>query len=163
MELKRRSTFRRWAPDIGENRDLPTPGLYFELATGLGMEDIIAIRQRLSQSVEVPEEVALEQKLQALKDGVLKRWLEALGSHVRIVGGPHSIAGRPLESLEDYVRIVMDQADLGGLAMGDLRDALLSFNTFSGGDELFLQRRSGSSASTAAPSVVKEEPKTDGA
>lgn len=155
MDLKRRHAFKRWAPDIGENRDLPGgPGLWFELATGLSAEQLSAIRERMARPVADSTDAAPAVRLEALKTGIRTRYLEAFGEYVRIVDGPHSIAGKPLATLEDYLRIVEEQADMGQLAVKDLFAALLSFNTFGGGDELFLRRRSGGLASTARPSVV---------
>lgn len=160
--LKRRHAFKRWAPDIGENRDLPEPALWFDLATGLSAEQLAGIRERMAKPVTPPEEGTPEQRLEGLKTALRARYLSAFGDFVRVQGGPHSIEGRPLVTLEDYLCIVETQADFGQLAVKDLFSALLSFNNFGGGDELFLQRLSGGSASTGPQSAAKVEPKTDG-
>jgi len=171
--LKRRHAFKRWAPDIGENRDLDEPAIWFELATGLTDDQLCEVREVLGRPIEPQPKVPAELKGDALteffkarietsKANVRARMTDALGPYVRIAGGPHSIDGSPLVTLEDYLCIVQRQADFGSLAMKDLLAAHRAFNNFGGGDELFLLRRSGSSASTAAPSVVKVEPKTDG-
>lgn len=172
-KLKQRFTFKRWAPDIGENRDLDEPAIWFELATGLSEAQLKAVRAKLGTPLEphdVPEglkgealEAAHAASLQATKDGVRRRLVEAIGPYVRIVGGPHSIDGAPMATLDEYLVIVQQQADCGLLAISDLTTTLFAFNSFSGADELFSPRRSGSSASTAARSVVKETPKTGGA
>lgn len=159
--LKRRHAFKRWAPDIGENRDIiadwqkggekgPAPGLWFELATGLAPADISGIRERMARDLDIPEDLPGPESLAAVKTGLRLRYLEAFGKYVRIVGGPHSIEGRPLEKLEDYLSIIEDQSDFGKVAVTDLFTALLSFNSFTGPDELFLQRRSGSLVSTTS-------------
>jgi hypothetical protein len=172
-KLKQRFTFKRWAPDIGENRDLEEPAIWFELATGLSADQLKTVREVLGTPLEqrdVPEgldgaalEAAAEASLQATKDGVRRRLVEAIGQYVRIVGGPHSIDGAPFATLDEYLCIVQQQADCGLLAVSDLTAAVFTFNSFSGADELFSPRRSGSSASTAPRSVVKETPKTGGA
>lgn len=182
--LKRRHAFKRWAPDIGENRDLikewqdggedgSAPGIWFELATGLTPVQLQEINVRCGVPIEptppLPEDATSEQLAGAgvaavahVKDSLRRNFVDGLGPYVRVVGGPHSIEGAQLETFDDYVRIVQAQADFGQLALKDVMAAHRAFNTFGGGDELFLRRRSGSSASTAAPSVVKGEPKTEG-
>lgn len=160
--LKRRHTFKRWAPDIGENRDLPEPALWFEIATGLSVEQISAVKERMAQPIpEPPEGLEGKEWLAFIVAAIRVRYLEAFGQYVRIVGGPHTIDGARLETLEDYLVIVEQQADKGKTAVTDLFSALLAFNSFTGHDELFLQRRSGLSASTGPQSAAKEEPKTD--
>ena len=171
-DLKRTYAFRRWAPDIGENRDAlsaweksgekgPCPGIYLELATGLTPEQLGAISVRMS--VPLPATVEGDELLATVKDGLRLRYLEAFcRDYVRVVDAPHSVAGKELSTPEDYLRIVEEQADFGKLAVTDLLGALVRFNSFTGPDELFLQRRSGGSASTGGRSVVKAEPPTEG-
>lgn len=147
----RQHSFRKWAPDIGDNRERAEPGLWFEIATGLSAAQVKAALARVARSIDDmqgKDDVAEVKAIQAAAYG------EALAPYVRVVGGPHSVAGMPLESLEHYIGIVQKQADFGSTALNDLLGAVRQFNSFSGPDELFLLRRSGGLASTARPSVV---------
>lgn len=171
--LKRRFSFKRWAPDIGENRDLPEPALYLEIATGLTAEQLRVVTDTIQAPMEAqpPLDEALtgEALMEALKAravsgkaalrGVL---VAALGAYVRVHGGPHTVDGQPLGTLDEYLALVQGSADYGSGAIQDLLGALRSFNSFTGADELFSLRRSGGSASTGQPSVVKVEPQTGG-
>lgn len=178
--LKRRHSFKRWAPDIGENRDLknertgePEPALYLELAVGLTAEQLRETREALAADLPVlPDldetltgealEAALKQRIEHLKTSLRARFTTALAPYVRVHAGPHTVDGQPLETLGDYVSITQGAADFGAWALKDLSTAFFTFNSFTGPDELFSLRRSGSSASTASPSVVKDEPKKEG-
>lgn len=153
-DFNQQHSFRRWAPDIGDNRDTnvrETPGLYFELATGLSEAQIKGIKDRVAKSMD---DMKGKDSVAEVKAIQCTAYSEALGPYVRIVDGPHSVAGMPLETLADYIGIVQQQADFGTTALNDLHAAVNRFNSFSGPDELFLLRRSGGLASTARPIVV---------
>jgi hypothetical protein len=161
--LKRRFHFKRWAPDIGENRDLPVPALFLEIATGLTQAQLEGVSERIQRMG--PDIEALTHGdgfAESLRAVQRLAFVEAMGKFVRVLGGPHMVDEQPLATLEDYLALAQQAADFGAGAMKELLAALRSFNGFTGADELFSLRRSGGSASTAAPSVVKDEPKTEG-
>lgn len=147
----RQYSFRKWAPDIGDNRERETPGLWFELATGLAEAQLKAISGRVTKALE---DMRGKDSVAEVKAIQCAAYSEAFGPYVRVIDGPHSIAGMPLATLADYIGIVQQQADFGTTALNDLHAAVNRFNSFSGPDELFLLRRSGGSRSTARPSVV---------
>lgn len=159
-DLKRRHAYRRWAPDIGENRELEGgPALWFEVATGLTAQQLMDARNRFA---ELRSEVAGQSDIPAIKAKLSQAFLEAFGEFLRVVGGPHTVGQKSLASIADYIDIVQEQADFGQLALKDLVATIERFNSFGGPDELFLQRRSGGEASTPPRSAAKEEPPTVG-
>lgn len=178
--LTRKHTFRKWAPDIGENRELPGgPVLFLELATGLTELQVKEIFESIGRVPEVPgiDEMQAqakaaptpEERLRIIREAdaaalkVLREYHAGLLSpYVRVVGGPHTVDGMPLATVEDYLALIQTARDSGALALGELLAALREFNSLSGPDELFSLRRSGSSASTGSPSVVKETAPTGG-
>lgn len=171
--LKRRHAFKRWAPDIGENRELEEPALYLEIATGLTQDQLREAMAVIVQGAEpqppLPDglegealEAALKERNAADLAAHRAVLVSALGPYVRVHGGPHTVDGLPLATLADYFVLVQGAADYGSGAIRELLAALRSFNSFTGADELFSLRRSGGSASTAGRSVVKDEPKTEG-
>lgn len=158
-DLKRRHAFRRWAPDIGENRELEGgPVIWFEIATGLAQVQLAAVNERLALQGPALAKAKTEEEIKGIQRTAIT---EALGEFVRVTEGPHTVGGVLLATLDDYLGIVQSQADFGQLALTDLVAAFTAFNTFTGPDELFLRRRSGGLGSTGSPSVVKEEPKPD--
>lgn len=171
--LTRRYSFKKWAPDIGENRELPEPALYLEIATGLSQAQIDAIDEQLkaARSVELakPDLAALpEAERNAAAMAALKGYIEklcdvmadALGPYVRVHGGPHTVDGQPLATLADFLRLTAQSADMGVNARAELEAAVASFNSMEGPDELFSLRRSGGLASTPTRSAAKEDAKT---
>lgn len=173
--LTRRHTWKKWAPDIGENRELPEPALYLEIATGLTQAQLDAVGAKLRSARDVdfvaptldsiPEgergkamETALSEYIAKLRGIVL----EALGQYVRVHGGPHLVDGLPLATLEDYLRLAEEAADKGVRARLELEAALWSFNSVEGPDELFSLRRSGGAASTPRRSAARAAPTTEG-
>lgn len=171
--LKRRFHFRLWAPDIGENRDLEEgPALFLELATGLTQAQLTAVTEAVTQPTAIPPlsegltgealAAAVEARWQANLKALRDLLVGALGPYVRIHGGPHTVDGLPLGTLEDYLVLAQGAADFGAAAINELISALRSFNSFSGPDQLFSLRRSGGSASTGKPSVVKDSSPTEG-
>jgi hypothetical protein len=165
--LKRRHTFKRWAPDIGENRESDEPLFFLEVAVGLTAEQVAATLEALRAPIPALPEldeslsdealmVALKQRTQQNKDAIRHRFATALGPYVRVHAGPHTIDGLHVATLDDYLALVQGCADFGSWALKELVAAFRSFNSFTGPDELFSLRRSGSSASTGSPSVVKD-------
>lgn len=177
--LTRRFTFKRWVPDIGNNRELATKDqLALELAAGLTMEQMDALDEALSavpeldlsaeeaafNAAETPEEKRRingesEKKMLAALAGVRTKAFEP---YVRIVGGPHTIEGAPLETLAHYIDFAQTARDGGTLMVAELLTALRAFNSLQGPQELFSLRRSGGLASTGSPSVVKDTPQMAG-
>jgi len=169
--LSRRYTFKRWAPDLGENRSLPeSERLWLEVAAGLTAKQMSECRAAAARvaavDVERPDtaslsaadaEAAWRVALDAHTAKVRDVLAEALGEYVRIVGGPHTVDGRPVATLADYIGLVQESEDMGVAQLLDLRATLEAHNSISGGDELFSLRRSGGRASTGGPSVVKDE------
>lgn len=177
--LTRRHTFKRWVPDIGDNREQePKNQLALELAVHLTMEQMDALDDALSvvPTIDLSAEEAAfaaatteeekreinrkseEKTLQVLAD--LR--IQAFKPYVRVVGGPHTINGEPLNDIGDYIRFAQTARDAGTLMVGELLAALRSFNSLRGADEVFSLRRSGGSASTGSPSVVKDNAPTGG-
>lgn len=170
--LKRRHAFKRWAPDIGENRDLPEPALYLEVAVGLTAETLNSVLSALAAPIKPPPPLdksltgealiaALKARTEANLLGLRQHYAKALAPYVRVFGGPHTVDGMRLETLEDYFALVQAANDYGAEAIKELIAALRTFNSFSGSDELFSLRRSGGLGSTATQSVEKVEPQTD--
>jgi len=164
--LARRFTWKKWAPDIGENRELEGgPVLFLELAAGLTGEQLAEVGEKLATmrgslkyvAPEVPEGATPEERVAASKAamaaylaGIRAVYVEAFGPYVRVHGGPHTVDGQPLANLNDYLRLVEEAADLGVNARSDLEAALAKFNSIEGPDELFLPRSSGGGRSTGA-------------
>lgn len=148
--LKSRIRWKRWAPDVGENRTMEGgPVLYLELATDLTaaqLEEVAAHLQRTGETVATMDE---------LRASMRARFAEALGPYVRVHGGPHTVDGQPLATFEDYLALVMQGAGLGADHLRELQAAVVSFNGISGPDELFSLRPSGGAASTDAPRVAR--------
>lgn len=152
-ELKRRTRWKRWAPDVGENRELEGgPVLFLELAVDLTpaqlSEAIERIRNWDSEGVASIDEVHAR---------VGAAYVEALTPYVRVHGGPHTVDGQPLATLADYVALVQQSASRGVDQLRELTAALTSFNSMAGPDELFSLRRSGGARSTDAQSTAKAD------
>lgn len=159
-QLQRRHTFKRWAPDIGENREVlerwlaggeegECPGLFLELATGLTAEQLSHAFSAIGETRGGLEETR-------------KAFVEALGDYVRVHAGPHTVDGMEVGTLAQYLELVQTAADFGMQAVKELLAALRSFNSFTGPDQLFSLRRSGGQAGTGSPSVVKGSAPTAG-
>jgi hypothetical protein len=163
-------TWERWAPNIGDNRKRTPPALFLELATGLTAAQLAGVGAKLRELTKLqlafpdsaeltPEQVEAGRReaVEAFKAAVRGVWVEALGAHVRVEGGPHTVQGQPLATLDDYVKLVQQRADFGFAALQALREALDSFNGFEGPDELFSPRSSGGARSTERQSAAKDE------
>ena len=173
--LARRWSWKKWAPDIGENRELASgPVLFLEMATGLtsrNMSDLgaelLKVREAVYAAPEVPEGAGLEE-VTALYEGARDAYLAqlrarfgaALKPYVRVAGGPHTVDGEQLANLDDYLKLVEQAADLGVNARRDLETALVRFNSIEGPDELFLPRSSGGVRSTDARRTAQAAPQT---
>lgn len=173
--LTRRFSWKKWAPDIGENRELPEPVLYLEIATGLTQAQLDAIGEQLRSARQLqleppdvealpPEErgKAVEETLRAFVAKLRGVMVSALGAFVRVHGGPHTVDGRPLATLDDYLALAEEAADRGVRARAELEAAVVSFNSVEGPDELFSLRRSGGRASTPTRSAASEGSATAG-
>lgn len=166
--LTRKWTWKKWAPDLGENREGETPLLFLELATGLTpaqMQEIATGLQRARELRPVTPDLvgmepaaaieAIRASTKAFLADLRKVMVDALGPYVRVHGGPHTVDGKPLATLADYLELVEDSGDLGVNARAELESALSRFNSIEGPDELFSLRRSGGARSTDARSTVK--------
>lgn len=162
--LSRRWSWKKWAPDIGENRELEAgPVLFLELASGLSGGQMKELGALLAKVREVPyvapviPEGATGEEVAALVEAAGRTYLEALraalvvalSSYVRVHAGPHTVDGMQLATLDDYLRIAEQSADMGVNARLDLEQALVRFNSIEGHDELFLPRSSGGARITA--------------
>ncbi|MFA6168655.1 MAG: hypothetical protein WC700_18680 [Gemmatimonadaceae bacterium] len=171
--LTRRWSWKKWAPDIGENRELEGgPVLWLELAVGLTGAQMVELGAQLKkardlQYVPPPKpvrgEFSDEDFAAALKayvvacEAAFKVYLgairavfgAALEPYVRVFEGPHTVDGQQLATLDDYLRIVEEAADYGVHARTELEAALASANSMEGHDELFLLRSSGGARTTA--------------
>lgn len=165
--LSRRTRWKRWAPDLGDNRDIidaweaggrrgPSPGLYLELAVDLTAEQLAAVSERLALLRDGGWD-----SMDALRTGTRTAFLEALGPHVRVHGGPHTVDGQPLSTLEDYLLLVQQAANMGAEQTSDLLAALYAFNSVTGADELFSRRSSGGARTTDAQRPAKADETTD--
>lgn len=177
--LKRRFAFKRWVPDIGDNREQePKNQLALELAVHLTTEQMEELDEALT-TVPSVDYSDLEEAFTAAADDEARREInrkstarmldtlrdvrvKAFEPYVRIVGGPHTINGAPLNTVADYIGFAGTSRDGGTLMVGELLAALRAFNSLSGADEVFSVRRSGGSASTGTPSVVKDSAPTGG-
>lgn len=150
-ELKRRTRWKRWAPDLGENRELEDgPVLFLELATDLTPAQLTELAAVLAERGEPT--TSREGLVEALK----ARYVAALGSYVRVHDGPHTVDGAPLATFDDYLSLVTASAGLGIQQLADLQLALVRFNSIEGPDELFLPRLSGGARTTGAQRAAKD-------
>lgn len=154
-ELKRRIRWKKWAPDLGENRELPGgPVLHLELAVDLTAEQLEGSVALLREGLTPTEGVGW-------REMVKRAFAGALGPYVRVHGGPHTVDGKPLATLDDYIALVTESADAGLAQLKELQAALVSFNSLEGPDELFSLRRSGGARSTDAQSNDSAASPTD--
>lgn len=174
VSLSRKWSWKRWAPDLGENRELEADKrLYLELATGLTAEQLDEVKEKQGAvrtvSFTQPDLAGLDEaaRHEALAKAAAQYHLEvravlvsALGPYVRVAGGPHVVDSQPLATLEDYFALVQGMADAGVRALGDLTAALRRFNSIEGPDELFSRRPSGGARTTGAQSAEKADETT---
>jgi len=145
--LKSRIRWKKWAPDLGENRTLEGgPALYLELATDLTAQQLDEVGETLTAAGEF---VRTRDELVA---AMRTRFSAALGPYVRVHAGPHTVDGLPLATFDDYLSLVTQTAGLGAAQLRELHAALVSFNSVTGPDELFSLPRSGGVRTTDARS-----------
>lgn len=154
--LKSRIRWKKWAPDVGENRSLDGgPVLFLELATDLTAAQLEAVAEQLVAAGEKVE------TMDELRAAMVARFRAALEPYVRVHGGPHTVDGQPLATLADYLALVTQGAGLGADHLRELHAALLSFNSVTGPDELFSLRSSGGARSTGVQRPAKADAQTD--
>lgn len=169
--LTRKFSWKRWAPDIGENRELEGgPVLFLEVATGLTPKQLAAVSEQLAATrgvkygtAAVAESMSADE-LSAAFEGTRTAYLSevrgimsaALSPFVRVADGPHTVDGETLATLDDYLGLVQQRADMGLEATSDLMAAFISFNSMTGPDELFSRRSSGGVRSTDAQRTARK-------
>jgi adenylosuccinate lyase len=139
-------TLHRWtkfAPDIGNNRDLPAgEQLLLEVAAGLPKTALTALADALREAADDAARI------------------EALSRYVRLVGGPHTLGGVQVATLKDYFDIVAGLA--GGYNLRELFAAVGHFNSFAEADAVFSERRSGGTAFMPPRSAARDGDETGG-
>ena len=169
--LARRWSWKKWAPDIGENRELPGgPVLWLELATGLTAKQLTDLGGELRKvrdvayaKPEIPEGADVG-TLTAIYEEAMRGYLAqlrkvfgaALSPYVRVFEGPHTVDGEAMATLDDYLKISGGGADMGFRARTELEAALSRYNSIEGPDELFSLRSSGGARSTDARRTAKD-------
>lgn len=145
-ELKRRTRWKKWAPDVGENRELEGgPVLFLDIAVDLTPAQLSEMSERLRTSSEA-------KTMDEFRADMRRGYVEALGPYVRVHGGPHTVDGLLLATLEDYLALVTASASAGVEQLRELVAAVVSFNSLTGPDELFSLPRSGGVRTTGAQS-----------
>lgn len=146
------ASLRRWVafvPDIGDNRDLPPEHqVVLEVAASLTREELLAFREQIANPTIGEGESS---------DGARIR---TLSQHVRLKNGPHRLGGKDVKTLEDYAGVCLLMTDQYNLR--ELFAAVGYFNSLSGGDALFSERRSGGMAFTLHRSAAKDGDETGG-
>lgn len=139
-------TLHRWArfaPDIGNNRELPAgEQLVIEVATGLPKAAMSSLAEAIQQAETDEARVA------------------ALSPYVRLTGGPHTLGGQPVTSLADYYAVCAQLA--GGYNLRELFASVPHFNSLAEADAVFYERRSGGTAFMPPQSVAKDDAQTGG-
>lgn len=139
--LTRTYRWERFAPDIGDNLELPEgERLELEVASGLTGEQLAAHLDALRTSTADVEPAALPEAFS-----------KVLSPYVRLVGS-HTIDGRPVTTLQEYLGVVMSMAGIYNVR--ELASVVSQFNSVEGTSELFSKRRSGGSRTTRAPSAA---------
>lgn len=166
--LTRRFTWKKWAPDIGENRELEGgPVLFLELATGLTGAQMRELGESLGKAREVmyvppvareatetepawkPTAADYAAAFKVFLGEFRAVFVGALNPYVRLHQGPHTIDGQVVATLDDYLKLTEEGSDMGVHARTELEFALNRFNSVEGPDELFSLRSSGGAPSTA--------------
>lgn len=145
-ELKSRTRWKRWAPDLGENRTMAGgPQLFLELQVDLTPAQLSEMQEKL-QAMQGAQTMA------QFREAARKAYAGAIGPHVRVFDGPHTVDGQKLATVDDYLELITQSASGGYGQLKELMGALISFNSISGPDELFSLPRSGGVRSTGAQS-----------
>lgn len=176
--LTRAYRWEKFHPDLGENLELaPADRLTLEVASGLPPA-VLAEWQRalaaaatdaagvVQTSAQPENEAAREAWAKEAAAKVSAAFLDAVAAAyapvVRLVGS-HSVAGRPVTTLREYLGLVVEEtAGHGGYSLTELRNEVVRLNSLGGQQELFFERRSGGSPSTAPRSAAKDSAKTGG-
>ena len=136
-------TWRRFAPDIGANLELPEgEQLLLEVASGITFTQLREVDSVVRGGLPEEEKISV------------------LSKYVRIVGGPHTIGGETVATLADYWRVVCLRPGL--YSATELLTALGHFNSVSEAQAHFSERRSGGTAFTPPRSAAKKDEKTAG-
>ena len=156
--ISKRTTWRTWYPDVGDNRALPEEErLALEVQTGLTATQLDDARARYLEAIKAMPPAASVEDVRLIS---VKAAVAGYGELVRVVG-KHTIDGAPVESFEGYFAVLAQAADAGAAALGDVAATVRRFNDFGGPDELFSPRRSGGPASMPRRSAAKDTPATD--
>lgn len=156
-DLKRTFHWERFAPNFGDNLELPeAERISLDLATGLSTLDLAAFHGALEkvQKLAPPQAVVtLEGEAPPTLEVVIERVIrpramllaEAWAPFVRLVG-QHSVNGKPLAGLGDYLFFALSQAGIYNVF--EILKAVDRLNTLGGTKELFSDAASGGSSST---------------
>lgn len=177
--LSRRWSWKKWAPDIGENRELPGgPVLFLELATGLTGAQMRELGEALGKAREVkyvppqareatetepawkPTAADYAAAFRSFLGEFRAVFVGALNPYVRLYQGPHTIDGQQVATLDDYLKLAEEGSDMGVHARTELEFAINRFNSVEGPDELFSLRSSGGERSTD-PQRTQAPPATE--
>lgn len=131
--------WRAFAPDIGNNLELPAGEQFLlEVAVGLSFQEL----------------AEYQTSLKSTPPGDLP---EILTKYVRVIGGPHTLAREPISSVADLWALLMKHA---APAIFEITTAVPHFNSVPETRALFFERRSGGSAFTPPRSAAKKDEKT---
>lgn len=162
--------WERFAPDIGNNRQLPEADrLWLEVKSSMTRAELIAFNQRLAD-LHRERGALVEKQLKALErnDGtaaaqadfeanlealVVAGYTAALSEVARVVGR-NTLGGAPCNTLEEYLAAVHQLAD--GFNVLELVAAVKDANSVGGSTQLFSGRRSGGWAGTRAQSAAED-------
>ena len=136
--LERLYRWERFAPDIGNNRELEQP-FYLELAVGLTKEQMTELRAKVTEAMS-PDDRDV-------------RLAEALSAYVRLGAEPLLIDGKPVSTLQEYFATCATLVNAANLL--EVPRAFAEANSFGGMSEVFFERLSGGFTSTAAQSNGK--------
>lgn len=137
--------WERYAPDIGNNRELPDgERLELEVRTRLSRDELVDWSRRVQGVVGGGDNAAT---------------VKVLEECVRLVG-THRIDDKPVTTLLEYYEIITSLLDVSHFK--ELLAVVTKLNTFSGDDAVFSERLSGGMASTLRRSAAKKDEKTEG-
>lgn len=146
--------WHRLVPDIGGNKELPAP-FFLEVASGLSVEATVALSADLQEAHKRVAETqgASRKDLAEALAGVLSR-------AVRMGSEPLEVAGKPVTTLAEYIEMTL--AHVGAVGYLEITQSVRDLNSVDGVQALFFARHSGGTATTPAPSVVKDAGPTGG-
>lgn len=145
-------TLKRWVafvPDIGNNRALPAAEqLCLEVAASISKEALIRFAAQLSEPTLADGETPDDGRIRILSE------------HVRLIGGPHKLAGVEVKTVDDYARACIGLA--GHYNLRELFAAVGYFNSLSSADALFSERLSGGTAFMLHRSAAQDDEREGG-